>query len=326
MTETGTIAAGPADQDLAVAAAAARAALGASDNATDLPRFELFHAANSLCSQKVRVVLDYHGLLWRSRTVDLFTGQTYLPEYVRLRMIGCARLGGALASRHSGSTSTAAGGCDGAVVPTLVDWEAGEVIVDSKRTCLYLDAAVSGDQRLRPADLAAAIDAELEIVDNLPNYQMLMGRTVGTAEAVDTRKDVGNSFSQRKVALCEQYLREFGDDPTLAAAYTAKREKELSAAVDLFSPDAMRAAYARAETALVALEAKLAARRTRWLFREEVTMADLFWGVELLRMRNVGVAHFWEAGRLPHVERFLLAAEDLPAIRAAIIDWPGAMF
>ena len=59
---------------------------------------------------------------------------------------------------------------------------------------------------------------------------------------------------------------------------------------------------------------------------EAVTMADLFWGIELLRMRNVGAATYWEGGRAPAVERFLARIETLPAIRAAILDWPGAMF
>ena len=55
-------------------------------------------------------------------------------------------------------------------------------------------------------------------------------------------------------------------------------------------------------------------------------MADLFWGIELLRMKDVGVATFWEEGRLPHVARFAAATEAMPAIRAAIVDWPGARF
>ena len=128
------------------------------------------------------------------------------------------------------------------------------------------------------------------------------------------------------MAWCTAYLASHGDDPRLAAAYTAKRAKELSAANELFSPEAMTAAYDRAEAGLVALEARLAARTTGWLYRDAPTLADLFWCIELSRMANVGVAHFWEAGRLPHVERFAAASEALPAIRTAVIDWPGAMF
>ena len=86
--------------------------------------------------------------------LNIFAGDTYLPGYVRLRMLGCAAFGGALAAEHSGSTSASAGGCDGAVVPTLVDLDADAVIVDSKRICLHLDDQMPNTVRLRPAALA----------------------------------------------------------------------------------------------------------------------------------------------------------------------------
>jgi 2,5-dichlorohydroquinone reductive dechlorinase len=55
-------------------------------------------------------------------------------------------------------------------------------------------------------------------------------------------------------------------------------------------------------------------------------MADLYWAVELLRMTNVGAAAIWENGRLPSVAAFLAASEQIPAIRAAVLDWPGALY
>ena len=241
-------------------------------------------------------------------------------------MLGCDSFGGALVSHHDGNTSASAGGCDGAVVPTLVDWRSDEVIVDSKRICLHLDAQAREADRLRPANLAALVDAELDVVDSLPNYQMLMGRTPSTTESGAVAAGVGGRFSQRKVAWCDLHLREQAHDHTLVAAYTAKRAKEASAAAELFSPEAMKAAYTRAEKALQDLEQNLQRRSGAWLFGDAMTMADLFWGVELLRMKNMGVSTFWEGARLPQVEAFSAATEALPQIRTAIIDWPGAMF
>ena len=312
-------------------AANARDALGGtgelhSDIPEELPRYELFGSANSICSQKVRVVLAHHGLPYVNQAVNLFLGQTYLPEYVRLRMKGCEQFGGALASHHGGSTSASGGGCDGVVVPTLIDWQSGDVIVDSKRICLHLDSQVAAADKLYPDDLAAAIDEDLAVVDNMPNYQMLMDRDLGASETDATRDSFGGNFSQKKVAWCDRYLEEHADDPVLVAAYTAKRAKELSAANALFSPEAMQAAYGRARTALIALERKLERRDGAWLYGDDATMADLFWGVELLRMKNIGVATFWEGGRLPQVERFSATIEALGSIRTAIIEWPGAMF
>ena len=290
------------------------------------PRFELFHAASSICSQKVRAVLAHHDLPYIDHELSIFAGQTYLPAYVRLRMTGCAHHGGALASHHSGSTSVTGGGCDGAVVPTLIDWQGEEVVIDSHRICLMLDEQMPAERRLRPNALATAIDEQMAVVDHLPNYQMLMGRTVDDAESAATRDGVGATLARRKVAWCDRYLADHPDDPLLVAAYTAKRSKEMSAAADLFGADAMRAAKGQAAFALATLDRRLAGLTTIWLHADTVTMSDLFWGIELLRMENIGAADLWRNGRLPHVERYAAATEQVPALRAAVVDWPGAMF
>ncbi len=289
------------------------------------PRFELFHAANSICSHKVRAVLAHHGLPYASHVLNMFEGQTYLPAYVRLRMVGCERFGGSLVSRHTGSTAAHAG-CDGAVVPTLIDWRDGGVLVDSKRICIHLDNQGPEDLRLRPSPLVSRIDEQLAIVDDLPNYQLLMGRTPTTTEAARTASDVGGAFSRRKVAWCDRYMAQNVAEPRLLAAYQAKRAKELSAAENLFTPEAMREAYDRAERSVVDLERSLGEVEGPFLYGAVVTMADLFWGIELLRMGNTGVSTFWEGGRLLRVEAFAAATEGLPAIRSAVVEWPGAMF
>ena len=291
------------------------------------PRFSLYHAAGSICSQKVRVVLAQHRIAYTSHLLNIFSGETYLPSYVRLRMIGCERTGLPLVTAHTGSTSTAAGGCDPAVVPTLLDWRTNEVIVDSKQICLYLDATMSDAERLRPGALRESIDAELTVVDNLPNYQMLAGKPVGTDTRPQRLRDNnGVDFSMSKVARCDRYLAEFAADASLVKAYQAKRAKELNAAEQLFSEEAMQVAYAKAQSACAEFDSRLAAQGHFWLMANTPTLADLFWAVELLRMKNLGAAHIWEHERLPAVENFIVAAEDLEAVRSAVIDWPGALY
>lgn len=291
------------------------------------PRFELFHGANSICSQKVRVVLAHHRIAYTSRAMNILAGQTYLPSHVRLRMIGCDLLGMKLMTTHKGSTSVSFGGCDPAVVPTLLDWDTEQVLVDSKRICIYLDSLVPDLERLLPAPLSDAIHTELDIVDNLPNYQMLTGRPPET----DTRPGKlrgmrGADFSMSKVEQCDRYIAEFAGDALLVEGYEAKRSKELEGAGSLFSEDAMRIAYAKAAAACGDLDRKLAKNGTPWLFGSMVTMADLFWAVEMLRMKNVGAGQIWENGRLPALEAFISAAEHLRSIRSAVLDWPGALF
>ena len=304
--------------------------MGLADTGSALgerPRYEFFHAANSICSQKVRAVLAWHGLAYRERTMRIAEGETYLPSHVRLRMIGCHQISDTLASRHSGSTSTSASGCDAAVVPTLVDWAHDDVIVDSRRICQYLDDQADSPMQLRPLALTAEIDAELAIVDNLPNYQLLVGRRPdGRATPTMHMGGGGSGFSLAKVERCHGYLKQFADDPVLVEAYTAKLDKEQHAAETLFSPESMQQAYAKVGAACAVLEEKLASRTSAWLLSDKYTMADLFWAVELLRIDNLGAGDFWKHGKLPNLEEYFRMTTAQPAIRAAIIDWPGAQY
>jgi 2,5-dichlorohydroquinone reductive dechlorinase len=297
---------------------------------TAAPRFELFSAASSICSQKVRTVLAHHRLSYLSHMMNLFGGQTYLPAHVRLRMLGCEQTGMQLVDRHTGSTSVASGGgCDAAVVPTLVDWNAGTVVVDSKRICRHLDdaAVADGACSLRPSHLAAAIDAELEIIDNLPNYQMLSGKPPGEdLRPAGQRGKNGVDFAMGKVERCERYLAEYANDEVLVRGYTAKRAKELSAAQQLFTEERMREAYATAEAACEALERQLKSARSQWLLDDRLTMADLYWAIELLRMDNMGADTFWKDGKRPAVAAYAARLRELPAVQVAVVQWPGALF
>lgn len=73
----------------------------------------LHHFSNSVCSEKVRMVLNEKSLSWESREVDLFKGEQFRPEYLRLN--------------------------PKAVVPTLV--HEGKVLTESTLIAEYLDEA-----------------------------------------------------------------------------------------------------------------------------------------------------------------------------------------
>ena len=293
---------------------------------TEMPRFELFNAPNSICSQKVRAVLAHHHTPYRSQLVKIFVGQTYLPDYVRLRLIGCDAIGGPLMAVHTGSTSVATGGCDPAVVPTLIDWQTKQVMVDSKRIAFFVDKEVGGSS-LRPAALQDAIDEELKVVDNLPNYQMLAGKPPGEDHRPEARRKAnGVDFAMSKVQRCDEFLAQHANDPELVRGYTAKRSKELTAAQNLFTPEAMQTAYDKAEAGCNHLEEKLKASKTKWLLSDNITMADLYWGVELLRMQNMAAEFFWINSKRPAIEKYFEKVKTIPAIRSAVIDWHGALF
>ena len=239
---------------------------------------------------------------------------------MRLRLSGCLATGLPLVSQHLGSTSVSSGGCDACVVPTLVDADAAEVRVDSRRICLEIDRAnPAAPGALMPSHLRARIEAEIAIVDELPNYQLL---AVGVGKAAES--GVKNGFAVGKVSRCDALLAEHADDEVLCAAYSAKRSKEQMAADRLFDAAAMERAHAAMAKALRDLDARLAASNGSYLFGDTVTMADLFWGVELIRLEDLGLSVLWTDGRLPRVADYFRTISALPAITQAVIGWPGA--
>ena len=293
----------------------------AAEAAADGP-LHLYHAPNSICSQKVRIVLMERRRPFASHVLDIFTGQTYDPAYVRLRAEGCAAAGLPLTRQHLGTTSVAGGGgCDACVVPTLVDRARGVALVDSRAICLDLDATDAVPGALIPPELRARILAEIDIVDNLPNYQVL---AVGVAASV--KAGAKNGFATSKVARCEALMAANAQDPVLVAAYEAKRDKEQMAAERLFTDAAMAEAHSAIAHALQGLETRLAATESAFLFGDGLTMADIFWATELIRADDLGHSAHWSNGRLPAVEAYFERLCALPSVREGILDWPGARF
>lgn len=311
----------PAGTTLEAAVSATAEALGAQgdvigDSGADL-RFEPFHAANRICSRKVRTVLAHHAIGCRSRLMNIFAGQTYFPSHVRLRMMGCRHFGLPLVTTHTGSTSVS-GGCDPAVVPTLVDWQAGEAMVDSQRICNCLDSLVDEPRRLRPARLIAAIDAEIDVIDHLPNCPMLAGRPPGQGHPArhpprPRRRRVRTREGQALRDLHGRPRR--GRDPGAGLCGEAVRGGPGRGAALHGTGHAVRLRQGR--------------RRLRHprphpgLARDAVAVrggtrhgGPLLWGAAAL----------WEGRGLHSIERYLRQAGQLPLLRTAVIEWPGALY
>ncbi len=84
----------------------------------------LYHFGNSVCSEKARLALNEKGVTdWESRVLDLFKGDQFDPEYLKLN--------------------------PKAVVPTLVD--DGKVLVELTLIAEYIDDRFDGPA-LKPAD------------------------------------------------------------------------------------------------------------------------------------------------------------------------------
>jgi 2,5-dichlorohydroquinone reductive dechlorinase len=205
-------------------------------------------------------------------------------------------------------------------VPTIADSVSREVLVDSKNICLELDRRnPMAPSALMPDKLREAIASEIAIVDNLPNYQLL-----AVAVGKPNTSAADNSFAVSKVRRCDALIAENADDSELCRAYAAKRAKEQTAAERLFDIAAMDRARTLIGLALEQLDSRLRASGGPYLFGSSVTIADLFWGVELIRNDDLGLSRQWSSGKLPSLAAYYQRISELPSVSGAVIQWPGA--
>ncbi len=292
------------------------------------PRFELYHFALSLCSQKVRACLSEKGASYIAHDINLQLPQlgNYDPAYFRLRMTG--NPGAGLATGYTGRSSVTTEGFDPAVVPTLVDHVAGEVIVDSAAICRHIDRVVQPARSLVPPDLDACISREIEIVDGTPHVAALYGaHPDGDFRPERLRKGMPG-VHDRKIAKIRQARDMVEQDPELAAAFDAKIAKEEAGRAFVHSPDRMRDAIREMVEIVGALNERFEDGRA-WICGDRFTLADVVWAVSLFRMKWLGMSFLWDGGsNLNATARPLVASYgrklfDRPAFRAAAIDWPG---
>ncbi|WP_218583987.1 glutathione S-transferase family protein [Pseudomonas akapageensis] len=293
------------------------------------PRFELFHAASSLCSQKVRTVLFEKGLAYRSNDMiilcamgvdGIIPAEHYSPAYVRLRLIAGRELNQDFVTRYSGRTSVESEGFDPCVVPLLIDYEAGRVIVDSKRICCYLDAVSREPVQLLcdEPQARAEVMRQVEIVDRIPNGALLYGFHPDADRRPDILKSVMETVYECKIMALEALAAANADDPALVAAYRAKIVKESGGKQVRHDADFQRAARQHTRDLLAELEHTLAAQSLPRPDGNGFSLGDVVWGVNLVRLAYLGLASLWD--ELPNVARYVDALVQRPSLRKEAIQ------
>ena len=291
------------------------------------PRFELYHAAPSLCSMKVRTVLAEKQAAYHSHDLNLMLRKAeppecYLPGYVRLRLEGAPDA--ELASGYTGQSSMTTEGFDPCVVPTLVDHEAERVVVDSASICAYIDEQTGG-HRLIPETLSNEVGAQVALVDQAPHVAVLYGaHPDGDVRPPALSRNI-TGVHAKKIAAIEGLKAEVGDDPRLTAAYDSKIAKESGGADFMLDAERMREAHREMDAHVDKLEAQLATHDGPWALGERFTLADVMWTVSLFRMKWLGIGGAWEedASR-GKVRSYVERAFARPSFRAGVFDWPGA--
>ena len=291
------------------------------------PRFELYHAAPSLCSMKVRTVLAEKQVPYRSHDLNLMlrkakAPECYLPGYVRLRLQGAPKV--ELARGYTGQSSVSTEGFDPCVVPTLVDLEAARVVVDSARICAYIDEHTEGE-RLMPEPLSNEIGDQVAMVDQAPHVAVLYGAHPDGDVRPPALANIIKGVHAKKIVALEGLQAEVRGDAELTAAYDSKIAKEAGGAEFMLDAERMREAHQAMDAHVGKLEAQLACHDGPWALGDRFTMADVMWTVSLLRMKWLGIGGAWEQNDARgNVRAYVERAFSRPSFRAGVLDWPGA--
>lgn len=292
------------------------------------PRFELYHFHLSLCSYKLRTTLDEKNATYMSHDVEIFPPilQNYYPEYVRLRLKGGESLGVDMVNGYTGRSSTETEGFDPCVVPTLVDHEAGQVLVNSKRMCLYLDSVLDTGTKLVPDDITDQVIRQVDAVDRSPHVAILYGANPDGDRRPEFVQQGMKDVHLAKIAGVRRNMAEAGDDPALIAAYEHKIAKEEAAREFILTEQDMRGAIQEFEDLIAQLEQDLAASDGEWMFGDRYTLADLFWAVSLWRVKWAGYGYIIESDdgevHYPRVAAYTKRVLDRPSFQRSVIHWP----
>lgn len=243
----------------------------------------LFHFWPSLCSQKVRLVLEEKGVAYEGRLVNIGPPmENYDPAYVRLN--------------------------PGAVIPTLaVD---GEIITDSLRIMHEIDRRFPGTALLpAPGDPALEkVERLLRLQNRFPFREHAYGTLTGLLR-IATRASM-----RWRIRKLEKMKRAA---PDLADAYDRKIADVSRWNVAMRDRAGIERLDQRAQALLDELEEALAS--TGFLASDRYSLADAAWTVIVSRLHMQGRQHWWANGRRPRVEAWYGRMRDRPSYRDATI-------
>ncbi|MEO1148500.1 MAG: glutathione S-transferase C-terminal domain-containing protein [Cyanobacteria bacterium J06638_22] len=292
----------------------------------DNPRFELYNAGMSICSNKVHMTMAHKGLPCISHEVDIKypAQENYNPAYVRLRLASDIAQTTDLATGYSGGSGVQEVGFDALVVPTLVDVEKTAIIADSRLICLYLCDEVDGDDLL-PADIREPILAQLDTVDLFPHVALLYGANPDRDRRPPMlRQAMGSVHDLKIAALNAAWDSVRGEGSKLDAAYEAKIARETAGETFVGTPERMRATIVETERLITEFGETLAASSGSWCLGERLTLADIFWIVSLFRLEFLGYGWLWQdKPELAHINRYAEAGYALDSMKYAVRHWPG---
>lgn len=289
-------------------------------------RFCLFHAASSMSAEVCRYMLAEKGIPYMSNTLVFETTDNYQPAYVMLRNLsGMAQWG--LVGEHewTGSSGTGSSGFDPLVVPTLVDMDKKRVLANTKLIVEYLEAEVA-EPILVPEALKEEINRHATIVDETPHPALLYSGLVDQSKEGPLWLKV--VFAQgmpnvQKASISSWLAKpEVRDSEVLRPLYEAKFKKlsNVMSKLELAELENTRAAtIATTKRILATFEEDLKRSGGPFVCGAAFTVADVWWGISLIRMKLLGLGHWFPPAVNEYAERMFAR----PEFAKANYLWPG---
>ena len=236
---------------------------------------ELFCAPESLCSQKVKLVLAEKQLVWKSHSLNLLTFDNLQPNYIRLNPKG--------------------------VVPTLI--HEGRVITDSAVIVRYLDEQFPHPS-LVPAEPGSKekMNNWIALQNQFPTREMIYGNAKGIEGAV----------LRRSVRLKEKLLPQLmQSNPELIEQYTAKLNdvRRWRQAID----NRVEIENLNAKIAPLLDELEVALTQAKWLCGSHYSLADTVWTAVLHRMEQLHFDYLWKDSMRPALEVYFNRLKSRPS-------------
>lgn len=241
---------------------------------------ELYTAAYSLCSQKVKLVLAEKNLEWKNHSLNLLTFENLQPSYLRLNPKG--------------------------VVPTLI--HDGTIITDSAAIIRYLDEQFP-QPPLTPAEplLQEKMKSWINLQNQFPMRELMYGNYRGI-EGVLLRRSV-----QIKQKLLPQLMQA---NPDLKEHYEAKLDDVRQWNASIQNVNEIATINARIDPMLAQLEEQLS--QTDWLCGATYSLADAVWTAVLNRLGELKFDYLWADNARPALKAYLSRIKARPSFRIAI--------
>ena len=259
----------------------------------------LYEFPASFYSCEARLVLEEKGIEYEEHDICIIAGifDQYEPEYVRIN------------SR--------------CVVPTLV--VNGKVTSDAHNIVLNADAFFPQTVKLYPTDeTRALVKEQFDLACSIFVEALTYGEIEGVPKLPWMMRGMLKSNHGKKYKALTAKLEEHSDDPYLKACYEGKLailtkqieilndEKQLTDIVD-----ATKIIMGKLNDQLTSGPAK---DGTSWLCGKDYTIADMQWGLNLVRLHNRGYDDLmW--GEYPAIKNYCERLMSRPSIQKAVISY-----